>query len=308
MRIAIVTVAALIVLWGLVNFPLERYARAPLIIRPASETPVFVTVPGSLQPDSLIASGRIVASGETVALLTNLELEGELLRLEGNVERLARQLEVLESRRTTSREAADRIPTVRASLADARQRLDDRRRDLQGLTISAPRGGMVWPVPRTAGPSPSALSPEGHSLDPRNSSAWLSVGTPLCVIGDPIHREAILYVDQPDVGWIQPGQRVELTTPQTGGRRLQGKVTRIAPRPATEFAPSLLVSGAIPVQLRGDGVPVPVHPVHEVRAQLDEGTPTLIPQQQGAARMRLGSETLAIRILRFLRRTFTFDI
>lgn len=292
--------------WGLANLTLDRFVRAPLLIRPANEVSVFVTVPGRLLSGSLVPSGKTVAQGETLAALDNPELAGELIQLEGTTQRLTRQLEILEIRRGSRPEAADRIPSVKAALADAEQRLQDRRRDLDRLTIVAPQAGLVLAVPHLPDGRKSPLSREGDPLNPVNAESWLEVGMPLCMIADPRRREAVLYVDQADVSEIVPGLDVELTTSQTAGRRLHGIVTRVAPRPATDLPPLILISGDIAMTFGADGTPVPVSPVHEVRVLIDETELPPLPNQPGSARVNIGREALRDRMVRFLRRTFAF--
>jgi len=304
-RLGLTAIACAAFIWGAANLEIERRTHAPLLIRPADAIPVFVTVAGRPREGGEVRLGDGVLDGATLLRLENPELEGELLKLEGEVARLSRRLDLLESRRGIDPNAAQRIPAERAALADFTGRLDERRRESKRLTVAAPRAGLVVSPEMPQRKRETPLAGEGGPLHPRNATGWLDVGTPVCLVADPVRREAVAYVDQADTAEIRIGAAVKLTTPQTAGRRLGGVVTRIAPGPTIKLPAELLASGAIEVSFGIDGNPVPIDPVHEVRVVIDdEAAVPLVLNQQGTARISLGRETLVDRMHRFLRRTF----
>ena len=55
----------------------------------------------------------------------------------------------------------------------------------------------------------------GSPLEPENIGATLMTGTKFCQIGDPRSLEARLVIDQGDVEFVAPGQRVEIMLTQS---------------------------------------------------------------------------------------------
>ena len=71
----------------------------------------------------------------------------------------------------------------------------------------------------------------GSPFDPENLGATLQSGTKLCQIGDPRRLEARLVIDQGDIEFVAPGQRVEIMLDQSAEYVYVSKIeTRVAPR------------------------------------------------------------------------------
>lgn len=292
---------------ALLLIPLPRQVRAPALVTAAGPQPVFVTSPGRLEFPRDLKPGEPIRSGEILATLTNHELEQDVLKLEGQVVRQQKRIELLESRQVTDPNASSQLPSARAALKDFQERLDNRRADLKRLTLVSPVGGILLPAEQSRLPpgAESLLHREGQPFDRRNRGAWLEVGTPFCLIADPRSRDAVLYVDQSEASLLQPGQPVRLTVRQTAGRVLYGTVTEVAARPVEHVPIPLAAEQLIPTQT---GSLHPARPVHEVRVRLEEESEVLAIDQLARGSITIGREALATCLLRALRQTLTFEL
>ena len=145
-------------------------------------------------------------------------------------------------------------------------------------------------------------------LEERNLGCWLLAGTPLCQIGDPARFRAVLTIDQTDVEFVRPGQRVWLQPHQLPGRWLAGSIAEIAKLDA-EVSPERWDrndgSAGEPVQ-SGEGDSKAVR--YQAIAQLDEFDQRLLLRTTGQARIVVSPQPLWRRTFRYLARTFSLPL
>jgi putative peptide zinc metalloprotease protein len=206
---------------------------------------------------------------------------------------------------------------LRESLARAEAGLRERQEDLARLTIVAPRDGMVIPpsrVPKRPGADESQLSGwTGTPLDEKNLGATLTPEGPeslLCQIGDPQEWDAVMVIDQYDARELAKGQEVRLMFEESAYHVfVTGLDTLAADEMAT--APARLAStngGPLAVQPEQDGTLTPLNTSYRATARVNDPYGMLRNGLIGQARIETRPRTLAWRIMRYLGRTFNFDI
>jgi putative peptide zinc metalloprotease protein len=244
--------------------------------------------------------------------LENSDVQLELVRLtcEHALEQM--RLAHLEALRGQDREANDKIPAARAALADVAQRLAERRRDAQRLTLAAPASGTVIPAPRTEEREVAAATGRlpmwsGAILDPENRGGWVEPGTLVCLVGDPARVSAVLLVDDSEIERVEPGQKVRMQLDQMPGRVIEGTVVEVARRDAeaataasgrADLAP--LMAGVVPAG------PATTH--YEARVEFEMPEQELVIGGRGEAKIAAEQVTLARRMLRWLSRTFRLPV
>jgi putative peptide zinc metalloprotease protein len=305
-RLAWSSCLALAILAAVFAIPWPCRVTAPWVVDADGAHHVYVSVAGRLTATT--AAGTPVAAGQTLARLEDPELARELARLSGQREEGGRKLTSLEARQAVSAEAAVQIPATRESLADLDRRWQERSRDAQRLTLTAPIAGVVLPPPSVSDPPDELTLPtwSGTPLDERNLGSWLPSGTLLCQVGDPARFRAVLTIDQTDVEFVRPGQRVWLQPHQLPGCWLAGSISEIAKLDAEESPERLDRPGGSAGERPGGDDSKAVR--YQAIAQLDEFDPRLLLRTTGQARISVGPQALWRRAFRYLARTFSLPL
>ncbi len=211
--------------------PLPNRIPCTLEIQARDARPVYVDVEGRLESID-VAAGDRVETGQQLALLVNPEVNLEIVRLQGEVERYETQLRTLRRLGFRDRDAAATIPQVEESLATAREQLWEEEEYKTRLRLVAPIAGIVLPPPEKTGRGENSMgqlaSWSGTPLRERNRGAMLESSVLFCRIGDPRQVEATLIIDQIDRNHIKKGQRVDVMLAHMPGVVLEGRIESIA--------------------------------------------------------------------------------
>jgi putative peptide zinc metalloprotease protein len=289
---------------ALASIPLPRHLSAPAVLEPSGANRVYVTVPGTLL--EAVAAGESVRSGQTIARLENLDLEMELTRLQGQRDRQALHLKNLRGQQGADPAAAAQIPTAEETLADIETRLAERRRDRERLSLTAPQDGTVLPPHRQ---SPQTAPDElptwtDTPLDPRNRGAYLETGTVVCLVGDPKRLEATLVIDQADIDLIRVGQKVRLRLDELPDESLTGTIAAIGELDLKVAPRELVIAGDLPSRIDESGTPRPLNTSYQARVELDPERHRLQSGAPGRAKIYAEPQSIAQRLMRYLRQTF----
>ncbi|MCO6456515.1 MAG: HlyD family efflux transporter periplasmic adaptor subunit [Pirellulaceae bacterium] len=301
------SVAALSALAGLlVCVPLPFGVRAAAVIEPLDARYVYVPVEGRLV--EALPAGSTVKPGEVVARLDRPDLEREVLALSAEVSQLKLRVENLESLRLRDPRAAELLPVLQEQLAGKQLELAQQRRDVERLVLRAPAEGTVLAPPWTPQPETAdrhALGQWwGSPLEPRNLGSWLATETLVCVVGQPGEFQATLFVEQSEIEFVRPGQRVRLAVDAAPGRVLRGTIQELAAVDAENVPRILAESDRMPTRPDATGRLRPVETLFQVRVRLDEQDHPLLVHACGRARIVAAPQSLAQRLLRYLSRTF----
>lgn len=299
-------VAAVVAGLFLIRWPYR--VQAPAVIEPQNASQVYVAVPGTLV--ERIEDGQPVQPGDELARLENHQLRWEVERLRGQQSQLQLRLETLQSRQIIDTTAANQIPGTRQRLADVRERLRRREADLRDLTLISPAAGqIITPLAVSAnGPSGMLASWSGTPLDERNLGGFLDTGTLFCLVGDPQRLEAVLVIDQTDVEFVQPDQRVRLQFNHLPRTVLEGTVLEIAEIDLKIAPRDLVAHEDLPTRTDESGVRRLVSTSYQARVRLDEFKAPLFIGAQGRAKIESAPQSLAARLHRYLSRTFHFEL
>ncbi len=298
---------------ALAMIPLPFRPTAPAVVELRNERPVYINTEGRLI--DAVEPGIQVEQNAVLARLENDTIERDVRRLTGERDLRRLRLANLNSRRSEI-EAASEIPAAEKSLQDASERLRQRRRDQDALTIRSPAPGTVVPPPSRISES-AAGEPEdwsGHPLDQRNRGCWLATGVQLCSIGDRNRLDAVLLIDQGDLPFVSVGQSVRLMLDQSPQLELSGKIVELAEIDTVVAPPELLAHQDLPVEQSQGGVARPRGTLYQARVELESlqqprlNGSTVLVGSSGRAKIYAAPQSLGSRLVRFLNRTFKFEL
>jgi putative peptide zinc metalloprotease protein len=302
------------VLVGIVGFvalvPLPCHVYGPFELRVEQAVPVYAPRAATLAR-LMVEPGQAVAAGQLLANLRGIDLELAVARLASTASAQQTWLASLRYERHLDPKAAAAAPYAEELLEATRSQLDERRRDLAQFQLTAPRSGVVLAPPRRQAmrDEPALSSWSGTPLDARNEGVFLAQGDVLCEIGDPRRLEAVLVVDQADVGLLRRGQSVQAVLDARPWRRLRGEIREIA-RQHLDITPeslSIQAGGGIASRIDDRGIERPISASYTVRIPLDGPAELLVPGMRGTAKIRTGSKTIASRAWRAVCRTFQMN-
>ncbi len=315
-RAAVTLAVAAAVVVGLLALPVTYYVRAPLVLMPADAARVYATVEGTLA--TALPVGARVESGDEIVALENDQVQLELARLEG--EHRLQELHVahLEALRGLDPQANDQLPAARAALADVAHRLDDRQRDAQRLSLTAPAAGIVMAAPRVAsgagsgdprttrGSGTAGRLPQwsGAILDESNRGARVEPGTLMCLVGDPDRLSAVLVVDDTDIERLRPGQAVRMVFDGLPGQIVEGHVVDVARHEAVEADSAVAARADLAPLLVGLVAPGQTGTLYQVRVEFDPPGQPLVVGGRGEGKIAAERITVARRLWRYLAQTF----
>lgn len=220
------------ILLMLAAVPLPANVSAVGRIVAAQESPVYIVTPGFLQPISL-RPGQTVSEGQTLATLVNREVESQYLAAVGRHETQRSVVQGMERTSLDRPDVANELPAQRARLDELEALLSVRERRRAGLSITAPRSGMLIEAPRRPRPTEDHIHAPlpgwtGYPTDPNNLGCYLESGQEYCSIISPDQWEAELLLDQTDVARIEIGASLKLIVDAAPQRLLHGIVREIA--------------------------------------------------------------------------------
>jgi hypothetical protein len=148
----------------------------------------------------------------------------------------------------------------------------------------------------------------GTPLDKQNQQSYFETGTLVCLIGDPRRLEAILVIDQMEIGLVEPGQRVRLKFAQLPGVCLDGAIIEISEMDLRVAPRGLAAAGDLPTKLDQLGIARPRNTVFQARVELSPQDTPVLPGATGQAKIAVAPRSVGSRFLHYLSRTFRFDL
>jgi putative peptide zinc metalloprotease protein len=295
------------VIAGLLFVPLPYWVECPFRMMPRGAASVYVEVPGELQAIH-VQGGEQVTRGAPLITLTSADVDLAVARLTGEREQLAARVEDLQRRQFQDASAALEIAEAQESLRAIEEQLMQRRRDSDSLQVSAPADGTVLLPPRVPkAPADELELPAWHGtpLEARNLGSTLNPGQLVCLVGRPGELEAVIEVDQSQIEFVRPGQKVRLKSTALPGETLVsqisvvGKLQRETPRQSAD-------GSATTEEAQGSVYRKTLTTKYHASAPLDDPRGILPAGATGTARIRAGYLTLGQRAWRYFSHTFRF--
>jgi putative peptide zinc metalloprotease protein len=312
-RIMISSATIVAVLAMILVIPVPHYITCPFHVQPMDATQVYVSVPGFARRIEC-AHNQMVRQGQTIVQLENDRITDEIARLQ-------KDLEIAQDRYNTVRSQAIRNPDAEAEFDVARSQLesaitllDQRREDLQRLTLEAPVSGTLiapdWNA-KSEDDNGELIQWYGWPLEHRNLNAYLENGTIVAqIVPDPGKFEAILAIDQSDLEFVDVHQAVELWIRQLPVEKYSAEIRHISPI-EMESVPKPLskkAGGDLMTVTGANGREKPHSTTYQVSVPFQDNSGLLVSGSTGVAKIHAGYRPLGSRLWRLACKTFRFEL
>jgi putative peptide zinc metalloprotease protein len=280
-------------------------------VQPRGADSVYVEVAGTLR-EVLVRSGPVTA-GQPIAQLADVDGELALARLVAQRAEIAARIDAIRQRAHTDDSALLELAQTEEAFAVLDRQVARLEAERARLTIRAPRDGVVVPAPQRPKPLGERVQLAGWSGRPlaaSNVGAYLEEGTLLCRVAQPGALEAVLAIDQTELDFVRPGQRVDLLLVSRPGEMRPVKIERIA-EANMEIAPERLAAhagGQLATRNDPHGAARPLSVVYQASAPLDDPEGDILVGTTGVARIHAGWQSLGRRLWRAACRTFRFEM
>lgn len=316
-RVLATTAVAAALIAAFCYIPLPYSIKCALEVQPRDAHVVYATVPGTLQ-QVYVRPGDRVENGAPLAQLQNDDLRLSVHELDRAVQQYETQIRLLKFQASVrgNPDAAGQIPRLQELLTSAREQWQKEQDDLNKLLIKAPTAGTVLPAPvKKLPPNVDGRLPQwsGSLLGPINLGTFVEPNDQFCLIGDPQQYEALLAVDQSDLDYLKPGQRVRVKLDSYAGDVIgtEIKTQDDISRTPMEFASqsmSVQAGGKLATRTDAAGITRPLSTTYQVTVPLPGDVHLYKPGLRGRAKVSADPRSLGWRFMHFITRTFRFDL
>ena len=292
--------------------PLPYHVMSYLEVKPWDADRVYVDVPGRLDEVN-VRPGQPVRKGQTLARLSDVDLDLEIARLTSERDKYRIRLDSLRRMQFRDPAAGSQVLQTEEALAAAENQLAEKVEDRRRLHLVAPRDGVVLPPPwiqEKEDPGGQLAGWSATPLERRNLGALLQESVAFCQVGDPAEMEASLVIDQTNIDFVEIGQKVEIKLDELPGDVLVGTVHDIAPE-AMRVCPKRLSTksgGEVATRTDESGVEVPMSTSYQASVKLDDPEGLLRVGLRGRAKIHAQWRTLGSRFWRLITETFNFKL
>jgi putative peptide zinc metalloprotease protein len=230
-----IIMAATVLLAGyfVLVIPVEQTVDTQCVLRPRQSHPIYVSQPGFIDAEKtarFIQDGQAVKKNDILLVLSNPELEAEMLDLQ-------LQISQLSSERDLAGQMSDneKVLQTEAKLKGLQAQYDRARQNYDKLTIRSPINGIVqlrtrMPLENLAG-------------------SFMPLQSALFVVYKPDEFEAVAAVNHRDNGFIEPDQEVQIKLWSLDEEVLESRVVENTTRPVWKMSSpafSTMYGGDIP--------------------------------------------------------------
>jgi putative peptide zinc metalloprotease protein len=293
--------------------PLPYSVRCTFEVMPHEAGNVVVSAPGILNELPRVKPGDRVKKGDIIVVLSNPELESQLVERKGAYLKAEESLSSLRKVSVRETSFAAQVPTAREVLATSQALYESKKAEAEKLVIRAPRDGVVIAPPHK--PVPKDLqgrlpSWSGSPFDEKNLGAMLQRSELLCRIGDLDDLEAILVIDQVDIDLVRKGHDVRMLTLGRVENVYEGQIESIARIDVKHLSAGLSTQAGGDLNTRVDesGMVRPLSTSYQARVPLPTDDHLAFVGERGNARIYTGWQSLGTRLKRYVTRTFHFHL
>ncbi len=317
LRISVAVVGAALIAFLFLPLPYRIFCTLDVEARDAKT--VYVEAPGSLFEVN-VYPGKEVKKGDVLARLKNMDLEANVAELQGRYDQLDAELTSLRRQSPGDSQATGETANKEELLDSYFKQLQQKKRELDELVLTAPIDGFV--IPPIPLPEPQADDSErlpswwGTPLEKRNLGAYLKAGVPFCQIGDPKKMQANMIIDQADIELVaaktdeSPGSHVVIKLDELPSDTFTSEVIGISKKDMKNTPRELSHKSGGDLQTKTDpttGTERPLNPSYEAMAALDNDEGLLRVGLRGGAKVSATRWiSLGGRVWRWFGQTFHF--
>lgn len=308
-RVATSVVVSLLFVAAFFFLPIPWYRSATFMLEPRDVRHVHTAAAGDLVR-VLVKPGDNVEAGQILAELADPVKHDRRRQL--LVDRQVQKQEI------ALYEAIDDPATAavaREALASIDREIAEIDADLKLLTLTAPCAGTIVAPARTPRQKmeQAKLHLEnwtGTPLDEKNADCFLEERTHLLDIAPGPKQQALIYLDQADLGDVRPSMELHLKFDEHSDRTYTGFIRVISSAQFDEVPPNLSTKhgGQLATVTGNDGKERVQDALYKVEVDLESEFPGLQSGLRGEARFLVTNRTAARWVWRAFQRTFNFRL
>lgn len=308
-RVAFTIIVVLLLVAAFFLVPVPWYRSATFLVEPRNVRHIHTQAPGELLSVH-VKPGDVVTPGQVLAELDDPEkrLRRKQLLVDQRIQRQEIALyEAIDDPATAG--------VARESLASVDRELAELDADLKLLSITAPCAGTVIAAEKTA---PQKIEQtrlhlekwNGTPLDPDNVGSFLQERTHLLDIAPGPQKQAVIYLDQADLGDVRPSMELHLKFDEHPDQTYSGVVRAISSAQFEEVPANLSTKhgGQLATVTGADGRERVQDALYKIEVDLPQEFPELQSELRGEARFVVMNRTLARWLWRAFQRTFNFQL
>ena len=312
-RATISAIVFALLLAAILLIPIPHYVYCSFFVQGKESHNVYVDVPGTLE-EIFIEPNRLVEEGDPILKLGSQHLRVQLAGMKSNLDSAKVRLANVRSASGQDKRMAQGVEAATVAYEVSSSIFERRQLDLERLLVRAPASGYFLAAPRIDAPNSDSSKLNdwhGSPLEQRNLGAYLNQSTFVGqVIDDMTQLEAVLAIDQSDIEFVRPSQKVELLIHQIPLKIFESETETISPSEMKSTPKSLSSKhgGDIVTITNRNGDDVPESTKYLVNVNLENSDQLILPGSSGKAKIRTGSQTVGQRIWRLISRTFQFEL
>jgi len=313
-RLAVSAMVLALIGAAILMIPIPHHVYCSFKIQYQDAANIYVDVPGTLV-DFHRFDNRPVSEGQPLAVLRSPELDRQVMKLQTKVNMASTKFQLVKHAASSdgNRGEGARIAESEAALKTAARTFTQRELDVAKLTITAPFDGYLFAPPRREEKTADGVLSlwDGVPLEPKNIGAWLDKKTIVAkIVPDMTKFKIVLAVDQTNIEFIHPNQRIELQLRQHPLKLYQATIEEFVPIKMKE-TPRTLSSkngGDIVSTVNEHGQQVPISTTYMLTVPIEIKDDIVIDGGTGVAKIYAGRQTVGRRIWRLLCHTFRFEL
>lgn len=312
-RATISAVAFALLLAAILLIPIPHYVYCSFFVQGKDSHNVYVDVPGRLE-EIFIEPNRLVEEGDPILRISSQHLRVQLASMRSNLDSAKVRLANVQNASGRDKRMAQGVEAATVAYQASQSIFQKRQLDLDRLLVRAPASGFFLAAPRIEAPSADDQRLNdwhGSPMEDRNLGAYLKESTFVGQVVDNMTQlEAVLAIDQSDIEFVRPSQKVELLIRQIPLKIFESETETISPTEMKSTPKSLSskYGGDIVTVTNQSGDDIPQSTKYLVNVTLENPDELILPGSSGNAKIRTGSQTVGQRVWRLIRRTFQFDL
>ncbi len=222
-----VILASVLFVVGLILFvPLPHYLRCSMIVMPQEIETIWVDETGKLESCDVVP-GQQVKKGQTLARLSNIDLELQLMASKGQLAEKEHQLNIMRATAGTPGAQLDGLDEITGEIANLKVITKDIERRVGKMTLTSPIDGTVLETPfqyQASGPGEIQNVDHRCLLYGNHDNVSAQRGQRFCEIADVTKWYALVILTEHQIKFAEKGQAVKIKLYAQPGKVLESKV------------------------------------------------------------------------------------
>ena len=225
-RFSVILASALFVVGLILFLPLPHYLRCSMIVMPQEIETIWVDETGKLESCDVVP-GQTVTKGQTLARLSNIDLELQLLATKGQLTTKLHQQQQMRGAAGTPGARMDGLNALTGEIANLKVIVKDIERRVGKMTLTSPIDGTVLETPfqyQASGPGEIQNVDQRCLLYGNHDNVSAQRGQRFCEIADVTKWYGMIILTEHQIKFARKGQDVKIKLYAQPGKVLESTV------------------------------------------------------------------------------------